>query len=72
MIVNKVGGNVVLTDITITDPGDPTPTIFVASNTVGRNLICWGLGPHLSGGFPGEVNIVGGRAVGQCADLPHI
>ena len=71
VIVNKVGGNVVLTNITITDPGDPTPTIFVASNTVGRNLICWGLGPYLSGGFPREVNIVGGRAVGQCANLPH-
>ena len=72
VIVNKVGGNVVLTDITITDPGDPTPTIFVASNTVGRNLICWGLRPHVAGGFPGEVNIVGGRALGQCANLPDL
>jgi hypothetical protein len=70
VIVNKVGGNVILINVHITDPGDPTPTIFVASNTVGQNLICWGLGPYVSGGFPGEVNVVGGQALGQCANLP--
>jgi len=69
VILNKVGGDVILTNITITDPGDPSPTIFVASNTVGRNLTCWGLGPAVSGGFTGEVNVVGGQALGQCADL---
>ena len=69
VIVNKVGGNVILINITITDPGDPSPTIFVASNTIGRNLFCKGLAPAVSGGFPGEVNVVGGRALGQCASL---
>ena len=69
-ILNKVGGNMILIHITITDPGDPSPTIFVASNTVGRNLVCYGLAPAVSGGFPGEVNVVGGRALGQCANLP--
>ncbi len=81
VIVNKVGGNVILTNIQITDglPTNPptppadvdtTPTIFVASNTIGQNLGCWGLGPYLSGGFPGEVNTVGGHAFGQCVNLP--
>ena len=49
VIVNKVGGNVILINIHITDGlppnNDPMPTIFVASNTVGRNLVCWGLAP---------------------------
>jgi hypothetical protein len=70
VILNEVGGNVTLTNITITDPGDPTPTIFIASNKVGRNLSCWGLGPNVSGGFPGEVNVVGGQTFGQCVNLP--
>ena len=69
VILNKVRGNVILLNITITDPGDPSPTIFVASNTIGQNLICHGLAPAVSGGFPGEVNVVGGRALGQCANL---
>ena len=55
VIVNKVGGNVILINVNITDGlppnNDPMPTIFVASNQVGRNLICWGLGPNVSGGF---------------------
>jgi hypothetical protein len=64
-VVNNVGGNVILTDITIA-PGE---TIDVADNTVGRNLTCWGLAPAVSGGFTGEVNVVGGQARGQCASL---
>jgi hypothetical protein len=71
VIVNKVGGNVILLHITITDPGDPSPTIFVASNTIRRNLVCFGLAPAVSGGFPGEVNVVGGHAIGQCANLQN-
>jgi hypothetical protein len=72
VIRNNIGGNAILTNVTITDAlfGDPTPTIFVASNTVGHNLICSGLGPAVSGGFPGEVNVVGHKAIGQCANLP--
>ena len=74
VLVNKVGGSVILVNIHITDGlppnNDPAPTVFVASNTIGRNLLCWSLGPDLSGGFPGEVNVVGGQALGQCANLP--
>jgi hypothetical protein len=74
VLVNKIGGNVILTNIHITaglpPESEPMPTIYIASNTVGWNLICWGLGPYVSGGFPGEVNVVGGHKVGQCADLP--
>ena len=67
---NQIGGNATLTNITINDPGDPTPTIQIVENTVGRNLTCSGLGPHVAGGFiPGEVNHVGGKATGQCANL---
>ena len=70
---NNVGGNVALINIHITDGlspnNDPMPTIFVASNTIGQNLVCWELGPYLSGGFPGEFNVVGGHSFGQCADL---
>jgi hypothetical protein len=73
VIVNKVGGNVILINVHITDGlppnNDPMPTIFVASNQVGQNLMCWGLGPYVSGGLPGEVNVVGGHALGQCANL---
>ena len=75
LLVNKVGSNVILFNIHITDGlppnNDPAPTIFVASNTVGRNLVCSGLAPAVSGGFPGEVNVVGGKALGQCANLQN-
>jgi hypothetical protein len=67
---NKVGGNVVLTNITALDPGDPGRSVAVVENTVARNLICTGLEPAVSGGFiPGEVNHVGHQALGQCAAL---
>ena len=67
---NGIGGNATLTNITATDPGDPGRTVAVVENTVGRNLICTGLAPGVSGGFiPGEVNHVGHNAIGQCASL---
>ena len=67
---NHIGGNATLTDMTALDPGDPGRTVAVVENTVGRNLICWGLEPGVSGGFiPGEVNHVGHKAIGQCASL---
>ena len=69
---SRIGGNATLTNITATDPTDPTgtPTIQFVVNTVGRNLNCTGLAPAVSGGlFPGEVNVVGGKATGQCANL---
>jgi hypothetical protein len=69
---NTVGKNVILFDITVNDPGDPTPTMYIVRNTIGRNLFCAGLAPLVSGGFiPGEVNTVGGKALGQCADLQN-
>jgi hypothetical protein len=71
LLVNKVGGSVFLTNVQITDGlppnNDPTPTIFVVFNTIGGNLVCSGLGPYLVVGPPGEVNVIGGRALGQCA-----
>ena len=67
---NRIGGNATLIKITATDPGDPGRSVAVVENTVGRNLICAGLAPAVSGGFiPGEVNHVGGKAIGQCASL---
>ncbi|QDP94852.1 DUF342 domain-containing protein [Microlunatus elymi] len=69
VLFNQVGGNVTLADITVTDP-DPVPRVFIVRNTVRHNLVCVGLRPGVSGGFiPGEVNTVGGRAIGQCAAL---
>ena len=36
---------------------------------IGRNLTCRGLVPGVSFGFyPGQVNTVGHKAIGQCAD----
>jgi hypothetical protein len=67
---NKIAGNATLVNITATDPGDPGRTVAVVVNTVGRNLICFGLAPGVSGGFiPGEHNTVGRHAIGQCASL---
>jgi hypothetical protein len=70
LVSNKIGGNANLSNITITDPIDPTPTVQITLNTVGKNLNCSGIGPYLSGGaFPGEGNTVGGKATGQCQNL---
>jgi len=70
VLFNSIGGNATLARITVTDPGDPGRLVFVVRNTIVRNLICAGLAPGVSGGFfPGEVNVVGGNATGQCASL---
>jgi len=70
VLFNSIGKNATLTDITVTDPGDPGRLVFVVRNTIGRNLACTGLTPGVSGGFfPGEVNVVGRNAIGQCASL---
>ncbi|UQX87007.1 hypothetical protein M6D93_11890 [Jatrophihabitans telluris] len=67
---NKIDGDATLLNITATDPGDPGRTVAVVVNNVRRNLVCIGLAPGVSGGFiPGEVNVVGGHAIGQCAAL---
>ena len=66
LVVNKIRGNVILFDDTVAT-GE---TIQVSTNTIGRNLVCWGLAPAVSGGFSGVPNVVGGQALGQCANLP--
>ena len=69
-LFNKVGGNVMLLDITLVEdhPG-AAGVVYVVQNTIGRNLWCKGL-PGVSGGFvPGAVNTVGGKALGQCSEL---
>jgi hypothetical protein len=66
---NTIAWNATLTNIVITDT-DPNPAVAVVENTVGNNLRCTGLAPAVTGGFiPGEVNHVGHKALGQCADL---
>ena len=70
VLFNHVGKNVTLTNITVTDPGDPGRRVFVVRNVIGHNLSCYGLMPGVSGGlFPGEVNTVGHKALGQCSTL---
>jgi len=66
VLLNNIGGSASLTNITILDPGDPTPTAFVVSNTVAGNLTCENIGPNLIAGFPGEFNLVGQQTFGQC------
>lgn len=68
VLFNWIGKNATLIHITVTDPGDPGRLGFVVRNTIGRNLTCAGLAPGVSGGFlPGDVNVVGRNAIGQCA-----
>jgi hypothetical protein len=71
VMFNKIGGNATLTNITLTEthPG-ASMKVFVVRNTIGRNLICMDLAEGVSGGFiPGSVNVVGHKAIGQCASL---
>lgn len=69
VLFNTIGGNATLVHITVTDT-DPVPRVFIGHNTIARNLICSALLPGVSGGFvPGEVNVVGRHATGQCASL---
>lgn len=70
VMFNKVGRNVLLYDIALSDPDPGAPGVFIVKNTIQRNLICYRLTPGVSGGFvPGSVNVVGGSALGQCASL---
>lgn len=69
-LFNQVGKNVILTNITLVEdhPG-AAMAVYVVQNKIGRNLFCKGLS-GVSGGFvPGAVNTVGGKALGQCAEL---
>lgn len=70
VLFNKVGRNATLTDITVVDEHPGAPGVYVVRNNVGWNLTCNGLTPGVSGGFvPGSVNVVGHKAIGQCAAL---
>lgn len=70
VLFNKVGRNATLTDITVVDEHPGAPGVYVVRNTVGWNLTCTNLVPGVSGGFvPGSVNVVGHKAIGQCASL---
>lgn len=70
VMFNRVAGNVTLTGIDITDTDPGAPGAYVVRNTIGHNLVCSGITPGVSGGFnPAMKNVVGHRAVGQCADL---
>ena len=70
VLFNKIGGNATLTDIAVIDEHPGAPGVYIVRNTVGRNLTCMGLTPGVSGGFvPGSVNVVGHKALGQCAAL---
>lgn len=70
VLFNRIGGNATLLHITVTDTDPGAHGAFVVRNTVGRNLICFGVTPGVSGGsMPGEVNTVHGHAIGQCAAL---
>jgi hypothetical protein len=67
-IRNDVGGNLIWShNKSVLDPDSNE----VQTNTVGRNLSCWGNSPKAQinaadGGMP---NIVGGHKLGQCAGL---
>lgn len=70
VLFNTIGRNATLTNITIHDEHPGAPGVYIVRNNIGRNLICTGLTPGVSGGFvPGSVNVVGGTAIGQCAAL---
>jgi hypothetical protein len=70
VLFNSIGGNAKLTNIAVMDVHPGAPGVYIVRNTVGRNLICVGLTPGVSGGFvPGSVNVVGRNAIGQCAAL---
>jgi hypothetical protein len=70
VMFNKVGGNVMLTNITLHDAHPGAPGVYVVENHIGHNLGCFGIDPGVSPGFiPGEHNTVGHKALGQCASL---
>ena len=70
VLFNTIGKNVTLTRIALSDPDPGAPGVYIVRNTIGRNLVCWRLRPGVSGGFvPGSVNVVGRKAIGQCASL---
>jgi hypothetical protein len=69
VMFNHVAGNVTLTNITVNDEHPGAPGVYIVQNNVGRNLICSRLEPGVSSGFSGVLNVVGHKAIGQCAAL---
>ena len=70
VLFNRIGRNVTLVNIAVTDVHPGAPGVYIVRNTIRANLTCLGLTPGVSGGFvPGSVNVVGGHATGQCASL---
>jgi len=70
VLFNSIGKDATLTQIVVVDVDPGAPGVYVVRNTVGRDLTCRKLSPGVSGGFvPGEVNVVGRHATGQCASL---
>jgi hypothetical protein len=70
VMFNQVGRNVTLLGVTVQDEHPGAPGMYIVRNNIAGNLVCNGITPGVSGGFiPGEVNTVGGKAVGQCAAL---
>jgi hypothetical protein len=75
VIRTMVGKNVLLSDIVTSDPDGNE----IVADTIGRNLVCHAMSPAPQLGDAvdeGPVGYgpsdVGGRAVGQCAALPHV
>lgn len=71
VLFNNIGGNATLLQIAVTDTDPGAHGAFVVQNHIARNLVCFGVTPTVTGGlFDGEpLNVVGGRAFGQCAAL---
>lgn len=71
VVFNLVGGNVLLSNVTITEehPG-AEHVVYVGHNVIMGNLACANIVEGVSGGFPpGSKNTVAGNATGQCADI---
>jgi hypothetical protein len=69
VLFNSIGRNATLTDVTVNDVDPGAPGVYIVRNMIGRNLTCSGLTPGVTGGSPGEVNVIGRNAIGQCASL---
>lgn len=69
VLFNKIGRNATFAGIAITDTDPGGNGMYIGHNTIGRNLICFGITPKVSPGFGPGPNTVGGKAIGQCAAL---
>ncbi len=81
LIRNTIGGGAMIIGnrTNFSNPVQPLDSNEVVANTIGRNLVCLAnnppaqFGDALEDGPPGYgPNTVGGRAIGECADLTHL